>query len=297
MNAVLKPFPVSAVDSLLNAAGLQPTYSTNTSVSVRILRIGPPEAAALLAANKDNRPLRQGRVRFYARTMKAGGWKLTHQGIAFCIDGRALDLQHRMHAIIESGLTVDMMVTEGLSAEAFDAIDQHERRSVADSLRIDRALTEEAKFFLSLRGITSPTLLEIGEVSGFIEPQHNFLRSVCATATKIYSSVPMRCAAEVLMLERPAISETVAQKYRDLVLLRTDQFSPAMQALDRQVRSGAVSTSRGSARLDLFCRALAALDPARNCLSKIQVNEGTVEVARARAVSVLAPVLGKAEDD
>lgn len=281
---------LSVVDALLLAVGLTPTESTGHGLHVRIMRIGPAEARAMLAANKDNRPIRRGRVLFYKRVMLQGGWMLTHQGIAFCVDGRGLDLQHRLTAIAESGVTVDMMVTEGLPAESFEAIDQHERRSMADALRLDRKLTETAKFMVFCRGgslATNPTTLDVGEVCGQIDAKYQELVSVCNTSRQLTSSAPVRAAAVTLMMENPLISRAIASAYRSLVLDRIEQFTPAMHSLSRQVRSGKVSTSSSSERLDLFARALHALDPARSGLTRISVAADAIEAAKLRVTAVL----------
>jgi hypothetical protein len=63
------------VDELLAARDLKPVEAKNHGLKTRVLMIGPKEAEALLVANRDNRNLRPGRVRFYAATMLEGGWR------------------------------------------------------------------------------------------------------------------------------------------------------------------------------------------------------------------------------
>jgi hypothetical protein len=283
------------VDKLLANAGLTPTLSTGHQLSTRVMRIGPKEAAALLAANKDNRKLRPGRARYYAKVMKLGGWRLTHQGIAFCVDGRGLDLQHRLTAIIEAGVTVDMMVTEGLSAEAFDAIDQHERRSVADALRIDRSLADVTRMLIMARGgegSSNPTILEVGEVSSAVEDLHVQLMAACNSRRAVFTSAPVRAAALVLMHERPALAPQVMQNYRIFALEHSEEWPRVMHAFNRQCRKGDISTAGYSGRMDLMARALVALDPARAHLSKIQIDAETITLVRGRATGFI----GAADD-
>jgi hypothetical protein len=280
---------MSVIDKLFSVAGLKPREA-KTSLRTRVLLIGPEEARALLAANIDNRKLRPGRVRFYADTMAQGGWHLTHQGIAFSVDGKGVDLQHRLNAIIESGCTVPMMVTEGLKPEAFEAIDQHERRSMHDALRKDRKVLEVAKFFVFLRsgGPNNPTLLEIGEMCGLIEGVHALLLSRCNTAQKLYSSVPMRAAACLLLIEHEddlIFGDEVCAAYRALVLGRTEEWTPAMHAFGRQVSTGLCGAGDYRQRIDLFARGLIALDSTKKGLTKIQVNNAPV-MARYRVRQV-----------
>lgn len=276
---------MSIVDDLLAAAGLKPRVFAH-SLRIRVLIIGPLEAAALLIANRDNRRLRWGRVRFYARAMQNHGWLLTHQGIAFSTDGIGIDLQHRLEAIKLSGVEVPMMVTEGFDPRAFEAIDQHERRSISDALRLDRSLTEEAKMMLMLMGgdmSSNPSLHEIAEVCGDIEHEHDKLQSHCSTRVAGMSAVSVRCAAIVLMLEQPSASMQVLQAYRDLVLRKTELWTPVMHAFGRQVSAKKTGSATTAARLDLFARAMVALDPARARLSKIQIDDAAISLAKRRA--------------
>ena len=277
------------VDSLLRSAGMYPIEAKH-DLRVRVLMIGPREAAALLAANADNRPIRQGRVKFYAKVMRQGGWMLTHQGIAFSKGGQGQDLQHRLLAIIDAGVTIPMMVTEGLEDSAFEAIDQHERRSISDALRIDKGLVECAKFFLVLRGgigNTWPSLMEVQEAAGTIAAAYDALMSECNSRRAIFASVPVRCAAICLAIERPSVAATVFSTYRNLVLLRTEHWSPVMHAFGRQERSGTLSTHGAAHRVDLFARACIALDPLRQSQTRIQLDAASVSKAtqvRARKI-------------
>lgn len=278
------------VDKLLATAGLTPVEAYPAGVRIRVLLIGPEEARALLSANTDNRPLRNGRVNFYARTMKNGAWMFTHQGIAFSEDGLGIDLQHRLHAVILSGVTVRMMVTEGISREAFEAIDQHERRSMADSLKMRRTLTDEARLFITLRGgdqCTNPTIQEVGEVASQIEEASNALDHVCSTRTKVFSSAPVRCAAIMLMMEKPGVQPYVLNAYRAMVLSHSETWMPAMHAFGRQIAGGVVSTTGGLPRIDLVARALIALDPARAETKRIQIDKGFDLALRERVKRVI----------
>jgi hypothetical protein len=96
-----------------------------------------------VAANEQNRPLTQSRINDLADIMVRGRFEQTHQGIAFSDTGALVDGQHRLWAVVESGVTVRMLVTRGLSPAAVLAIDMGRARSVAEtarrSLKIERA--------------------------------------------------------------------------------------------------------------------------------------------------------------
>ena len=79
-------------------------------------------AAEWLARNTFNRNLSQHSVNRYASDMSAGNWTLTHQGIAFDDQGVLVDGQHRLAAIIKSGVDVRMMVTWGAARVGIDEL-------------------------------------------------------------------------------------------------------------------------------------------------------------------------------
>jgi hypothetical protein len=107
-------------------------------VQAKIELITPELAAKYLDGNTNNRPLRKCVVAAYAADMKAGNWKLTHQGIGLASDGTLLDGQHRLAAIVESGIAVKMMVIQGIEKETVIAMDDHAKRSAGDSISILR---------------------------------------------------------------------------------------------------------------------------------------------------------------
>lgn len=96
--------------------------------------ITPSLASAYLGFNKRNRPLRKSVVLQYAKDMRAGKWELHHQGIAFNCDGTLLDGQHRLAAVIESQVSVPMLVTRGVSESAQLTMDDHAKRTAADAI-------------------------------------------------------------------------------------------------------------------------------------------------------------------
>lgn len=102
-------------------------------VSVR-MKITPEDAAFLLEINAKNRPLDSRRVTRFADIIRRGEWKLTHQGIALSPEGEVLDGQHRLAAIVESGITVEIPVSQG--SFDFDVIDTGKNRTAGDVLSI-----------------------------------------------------------------------------------------------------------------------------------------------------------------
>jgi hypothetical protein len=133
--------------------------------------IGPTQAAEYLKKNVTNRNVRKGTVTSYARDMKADKWIPTHQGIAFNDRGELIDGQHRLHAIIEAGVSVRMLVTRGIQSEqgdmrTMDAVDRGAVRSVADQLHLQHGFRNAAQLAGCGTVIVQLTLQDrIGRVS------------------------------------------------------------------------------------------------------------------------------------
>jgi hypothetical protein len=96
--------------------------------------ITPTLAAQYIATNDTNRYLGPVLVDSYARDMVEGRWQLTGQGIIFSMDGRLIDGQHRMAAVIQSGVTTRMMVVRGTRPSTMAVLDSGRKRTAADHL-------------------------------------------------------------------------------------------------------------------------------------------------------------------
>jgi len=99
-------------------------------------KITPAIAASYLQKNTNNRPLNARRVAEITKEITSGRWQLTHQGIAFARDGRLIDGQHRLTAIVAAGVTVDVMVARDCDEDTFHVIDVGGKRTAADVLSI-----------------------------------------------------------------------------------------------------------------------------------------------------------------
>jgi hypothetical protein len=94
-----------------------------------------PELAALwLTRNNKNRKIRDLHVNAMARDMATDHWAFTGEAIKFDRNGKLLDGQHRLKAVIKSGATIKMYVIPGLPTESQSFMDAGARRSAGDAL-------------------------------------------------------------------------------------------------------------------------------------------------------------------
>lgn len=90
--------------------------------------------------NKDNRRKRTGSAyRKYVRDMKDGKWMYNGDSICFDWNGKLIDGQHRLYAMLETckttpNFTIKVVVATGIDPEAFHTIDQNIARNDPDIL-------------------------------------------------------------------------------------------------------------------------------------------------------------------
>lgn len=103
------------------------------SLSSHIVDVTPEMARSWLSNQHEHqRPVRATKVEDYAIVMRNGQWKCTSQGITFDTRGKLMDGGHRLHAVIESGCTIQMRVTNGEDPKNFPAYDDGVPRSPSD---------------------------------------------------------------------------------------------------------------------------------------------------------------------
>lgn len=114
-------------------------YRSTEIVSAEVREITPAMASEMLGHNEGNRNISQSKAQYYARLMREGSWKITHQGIAISTDGNIIDGQHRLVAVTFYGKPVQFLVTtlkaidgQGNLTAIGQPIDIGKQRSIAD---------------------------------------------------------------------------------------------------------------------------------------------------------------------
>lgn len=136
-----------------------------------------------------NRKLNPDWVAALARSIEKGEWILDGNSIKMDDNGHLIDGQHRLQAVVLSGMTVEMEVKSGFPSDAINVIDTFTRpRSMSD--------------ILTLRGIKNATTVGAGvrtyelETRGVLNGNARY-RVTPTTALDIYNSNPdvwQRCA-------------------------------------------------------------------------------------------------------
>lgn len=107
-----------------------------TKMKTELKTITPEIAREMLKRNSGNRQLANSHVTYLSEQMKEGAWKQNGASIVLTADGRLLDGQHRLNAIIQSDTSQKMIVISGVHSDAFDTMDTGKTRSSGDVLSI-----------------------------------------------------------------------------------------------------------------------------------------------------------------
>lgn len=105
-------------------------------MDINVIDVTPEIAAIWLRSNTRNRPVSDRLVSEYARDMVAGAFRFNGEAVKIAEDGTLLDGQHRLAAVVRSGITIKFLVIQGLPLDTQDTMDTGRRRTVGDQLAI-----------------------------------------------------------------------------------------------------------------------------------------------------------------
>jgi hypothetical protein len=107
-----------------------------SDVTVSIVRITPDIARRMLEKNTKNRNMNKKHAERFRDAMAVGEWWMNGETIILSSSGVLLNGQHRLWAIIASGVEVDVLVVRGIDEDAFKTIDSVRARKAGEVLAI-----------------------------------------------------------------------------------------------------------------------------------------------------------------
>jgi len=108
--------------------------NVESGMKVAVVLMTPDKAKKLLEMNVCNRALRRKLVDKWAKSMKAGEWKLNGEAIKVSVRNELLDGQHRLTACVETGVSFQTLLVTGLPASVFSCLDVGAKRTGGDVL-------------------------------------------------------------------------------------------------------------------------------------------------------------------
>lgn len=241
---------------------------------VQIVDVTPKIASDLLEhANFGNRRPKPAVVKKYAKLMTNGDWRFSPETISISKTGRLLNGQHRMMAVVMSGVTCRFLFATGFDDDVFSVLDRGATRTMADALSIQKELAESAALLVRLHTKSTPgtrTDADVHRAALAIEDEHDNLLSFCNTKIKVFSSAPFRLAA-VARVMGGGDRNYVFGMYRNLVLARTEVLPPIGHAAIRAVMKGRLFAGGGHVQPTNAVVAWDVFDKASSEKSKISI--------------------------
>jgi len=103
-------------------------------ITARVVMMTPELALELLSVNKRNRKLARSKVEDHVLALRKGDWIFNGDAVRVSTEGDLLDGQHRLTAIVKSGVAVPVLVVYGLQPTTQDTMDIGKVRSMGDTL-------------------------------------------------------------------------------------------------------------------------------------------------------------------
>ena len=122
-----------AILKALNKDGKK--YFMQKNIAHVVLTVTSALAISMLDRNTvKNRKKKKGQVNKIKKQLVEGKWMLSGDTIKFDINGVLVDGQHRLNAIIESGVSADVLIVYGVQSQVFLVIDTNKNRGGGDIL-------------------------------------------------------------------------------------------------------------------------------------------------------------------
>ncbi len=250
-------------------------YPERKIMRMDLLRINPDGALKFLETCESNRNIQWQRVLQFANDMTRGAWRLTHQGIAFNEDGKLIDGQHRLWAVVESKTTQRFYAAtyEGKETALLMPFDMGLNRTTGDRTRTsfrDVAMVKQMARVLygPAAKIADDEFLSIWEV---LKP-HDVLSP---RVVRFFSLAPLRAA--IVLRNVQGFDWSI--QYRALVDKDHESMSPITGALFNRLMEAA-----GKVRLTgerAFGLGWYASDPEKQNNRKFGSLDGCLDEARA----------------
>lgn len=128
---------MSKINHLIDLSKIGKPYSLKTLSGTYTIPVSPYLAEEWLMVNTINRKPSLSHIKKLASSMKNGKWRLNGETIIFSKCGRLIDGQHRLYAVIESGVTIKTDVRFGIDSDVMPTINEGKKRSAGDVYKMN----------------------------------------------------------------------------------------------------------------------------------------------------------------
>ena len=195
-------------------------------MKIELITITPNLASEYLQLNNSNRKINKMQLDMIVRSINAGKWRLTHQGVAFYKDGTLADGQHRLQAIVNTGVSLLMPVFHGIERDTDTvlAIDCGRGRTTTDSALIsglkitnnDISVSKGLRFGYKDRSFNKLTHFESCDLCEEYFDELNIMKSVFLKSKAFLTIAPVRVAA--IRAIKSGVPLVIAKKFIETLI-------------------------------------------------------------------------------
>ena len=235
-------------------------FDLGSGFTLDVMTIDPDKAVELLDTTIGNRSLNSGHVKNIAMAMKQGRYRdHIYDPLRITSDGYLADGHHRLHALIDSGTTHEMMVITGYSYDDYLWMDQNVKRNTTHTFQvlglsqprerasvanlIERMLNSDtgAEAASALRKKASPPNADAAHINSVFR-ETTMHAKIAYYKKHVAREFSLNCAPIVSsMLLQDAIDPELAERFWDGLILGTeDAFATTGDprgALNRKLRA------------------------------------------------------------
>lgn len=262
-------------------------------ITTKTMMVTPALAASWLASsNIDNRVVKPGTVARYADRIRAGEWVIVDQLISFDLNGRLLNGQHRLMAVVKTNISIEALVGFGFPEEAYKYLDQGHNRTKADIHKVARNVSAFVSALAKIIDHTKGTsFTEFENIKNYrlkiwrgeVITAEDFLMSLTKSNAKVITS-GASLACLVYWVDQRDNQEYLTNLFNETVLgwhslERQRTVSPRVLSLFQSIKDRKVGTWNSAEVVRKF---LSFYDPSKRDFKRI--SESTpIEVEKVRA--------------
>lgn len=229
-------------------------------------KIVTPEDAKKWLENRapNNRPISDKTVKNYARQMEEGWWQDVPQVISFNIEGKLIDGQHRLAAIVTINKPVKLNIIWDAPPQSFYIIDMGLPRRPAFIANIPTFASQCYTLLMSMATKYRPSPNDLKMLNDLLKSNIDLLHKTSARKLRFWGSSPIRAAALVSLAIGEDPSSTILNKYDYLSKGVTDGAPSIISKFIDAYHAGHLIERKNTAgdylRRDIYIRARYVFD-------------------------------------
>lgn len=230
-------------------------------ISFAVETVTPVDAAALLDSNiENNRNISETKVREYVSALENGEWVVNGEAIKISSAGHLVDGQHRLIAVLRSGVPMTTAVVYGVDEPTIVTMDTGKQRTLENVLAMRKVpnrnkVSTVLRTLVRLRSVGRGSALTRGCNRGsatttaclrLLDAEPDHIYELTKTADRIYGSTHMSIIPSVVVVEElRAVDREVADGFIGSLCTGKVNYDHPVAALRKKLNSDYEQRGKG----------------------------------------------------